>query len=88
VDLIDERLETPLTGAAYEGGPDPFYDAHQDQFITDYAATSPGEDIAESWTEFVMSERPAGNSTIDRKILFFYNYPELVQIRNYAQPSL
>jgi hypothetical protein len=59
-----------------------FYDRHDDQFINDYAATSIYEDMSESWTYFVFSDRiedPTENW--ERKINFFYNYPELVEIR-------
>jgi len=59
-----------------------FYRSHQDQFVTDYAVTSPEEDIAESWSFFVLSPLPAGNTIAEQKALFFYAYPELVQLRN------
>jgi hypothetical protein len=60
---------------------DDFYETYQDQFLTDYAPTSPAEDIAESWTFFVLSPKPELNSIANAKILFFYEYPELVQLR-------
>jgi len=60
---------------------DDFYETYQDQFLTDYAVTNPAEDIAESWTFFVLSPKPELNSIADEKILFFYEYPELVQLR-------
>jgi hypothetical protein len=58
-----------------------FYRTYQDQFLSDYAATSPAEDIAESWTFFVLSPKPELNSIASEKILFFYEYPELVELR-------
>ena len=58
-----------------------FYKIYQDQFLTEYAATSPTEDIAESGAFFVLSPRPALNSIANEKILFFYEYPELVTLR-------
>lgn len=60
---------------------DDFYYKYQDQFLTDYAATHPVEDIAEAFSFFVFSETPAGNTVAEQKILFFYNYPELVALR-------
>lgn len=60
-----------------------FYLTHQDQFVDDYATTHPAEDIAESFTYFVFSPKPTGDSVIDQKILFFYEYPELVELRQY-----
>jgi hypothetical protein len=39
------------------------------------------EDIAESWAFFVLSPKPELKSIADEKILFFYEYPELVELR-------
>ena len=58
-----------------------FYTIYADQFLTKYAATSPSEDIAESWAFFILSPKPELNSIANEKILFFYEYPELVQLR-------
>jgi hypothetical protein len=60
---------------------DDFYKKYQDQFLTEYAPTNPAEDIAESWTFFILAPKPADNSIANKKILFFYEYPELVQLR-------
>jgi len=58
-----------------------FYDTYQDQFLTDYAPTSPAEDIAESFAFFILSPRPENTSIANEKISFFYEYPELVDLR-------
>ncbi len=58
-----------------------FYQKHQDQFVDDYAATDPSEDMAETFAYFVLSPKPKGNTIYEQKMLFYYNYPELVQIR-------
>lgn len=58
-----------------------FYEKYQDQFVTDYAATNPGEDIAESWTYFILSSKPQGSTIAEQKVLFFYEYAELVELR-------
>jgi hypothetical protein len=60
---------------------DDFYSSYQDQFVTSYAPTTPEEDIAESWAFFVLAPKPTGDSIADQKVLFFYEYPELVQLR-------
>lgn len=60
---------------------DAFYMKYQDQFVTDYAPTNPEEDIAEAWAFFVLGPKPADNSIADEKVLFFYQYPELVKLR-------
>jgi hypothetical protein len=58
-----------------------FYEVYQDQFVSDYAVTNPEEDIAESFTFFVLTKKPQTDKISDRKILFFYQYPELVSLR-------
>ena len=58
------------------------YDKYPDRFVTEYAATNPGEDIAEVFTVFVIQEQmPSGNSIADQKVRMMYDYPELVQLR-------
>jgi hypothetical protein len=61
---------------------DDFYYKYENQFVTDYASTNPEEDIAEAFTFFVLSPRPNGDTIAEEKILFFYEYPELVQLRD------
>lgn len=73
-DIYEEWLESDPES-------DEFYLAYEDQFVTDYAATNPGEDIAESFTSFVMEPKPDGDTIAEEKVLFFYEYPELVQLR-------
>ena len=52
-------------------------------FVTKYAATNPREDIAESFTNFILQRKPTDVKDIgDEKILFFYDYPELVSMRD------
>lgn len=58
-----------------------FYQSYADRFVSDYAATNPGEDITESWTHFVLKRKPTGQTVADQKALFFYAYPELVELR-------
>lgn len=58
-----------------------FYKTYEDQFLTSYAPSSPAEDIAESWSFFVLSPKPENDSIADEKTLFFYEYPELVELR-------
>jgi hypothetical protein len=58
-----------------------FYKKYKDQFVTDYAPTSPAEDIAESFSFFILRPKPTGDTIADQKVLFFYEFPELVQLR-------
>lgn len=65
-----------------------FYEKYQDRFVTQYASTNPGEDIAESFTHFVIFDKPTGDTYANKKVQLFYNYPELVELRNYIRKSL
>ena len=67
---------------AYYEALDDFYYNYEDRFVTDYAPTNPEEDIAEAFSFFVLSPRPGGDTIAEEKILFFYDYPELVQLRD------
>jgi hypothetical protein len=58
-----------------------FYQKYAGQFISEYAATDPSEDIAESFMYFIFMPKPTGEDPIDRKILFFHEFPELVSLR-------
>lgn len=58
-----------------------FYLSNRRAFFTDYAAESPEEDLAESWYFFVVNEKPTGQQEKDRKLLFFYQFEELKEIR-------
>lgn len=79
-DYLDDRLADPDSAS--------FYLRHEDDFITEYAATSPSEDIAESFSYFVLYDRPEGSSVWEQKQSFFYDYPELVAFRDQARAVL
>lgn len=53
----------------------------EDHFVSEYAMNDEYEDFAESWSHFVVSPRPKGNSVVDQKLLFFHRYEELVMLR-------
>ena len=52
------------------------YTGRESKFTSEYAATNPEEDIAESFALYVLSQSPTHPKT-----QFFQNYPALVQIR-------
>lgn len=70
---LDDRLANP---DSYN-----FFLRHEDDFITDYASTDPSEDIAECFAYFVLWDRRDGDEVWERKLDFFYDYPELVRFR-------
>jgi hypothetical protein len=60
---------------------DEFYEKYEDRFVNSYAATNPEEDIAEAFSFFVFSAKPRGETIAEEKMLFFYRYPEMIQLR-------
>lgn len=84
--IFDEWLETVdqirvASDDEYRMLVEGFYDKHEDQFIREYAATNIREDVAESFMYFVIEPKPRGNSVVEQKIRFFYDFPELVSLR-------
>ena len=65
-----------------------FYRKYNEQFVDSYAATSPVEDIAETWAYFVLSAQPSGQSILDQKMSFFYAYPHLATLRQQIRSGL
>ena len=67
-----------------------FYDAHgqAENFVSQYAATNVTEDAAESFAHFVLAARPVADSVRDQKIKFFYDYKELVDLRNQIRSNI
>ena len=57
-------------------------------FVTEYAATNPGEDIAESFAKFVLSGKTGGATVADQKVDFFNAYPELIVMRENIRRTL
>lgn len=82
-EVVEEDAENGSEDAIYA-----FYEKYEDQFVSDYAATNPGEDIAEVYRVFVMDNRPEGDSIKAQKVLFMYAYPELVKIRTDIRKAL
>lgn len=66
------------------------YDKQPTAFVTEYAATNPSEDIAESFATFVFKkDAPTAQKTpADQKISFFYQYPELTKMREIIRQVL
>ncbi len=65
-----------------------FFFRHEEDFVTLYASTDPSEDIAESFTYFILYEAQEGEAVWEQKINFFYDYPELVQFREGVRGQL
>ena len=67
---------------------DDFYLAHEDDFVSDYAATNVVEDLAESFMTYVLEESSAGSGVVAEKLAFFDDYPELAAIRERIRADL
>lgn len=68
--------------------PEVLYEKYKDRFVSEYAATNPGEDIAEVFAFFITKEdKPSGNTIADQKIKLLYDFPELVELRNKIRKS-
>lgn len=65
-----------------------FYEKYEDDFVSDYAATNPEEDIAETFRVFVFTNKPTGNDIKDQKILFMYDDESLVTLRQDIRKNL
>ena len=77
-DIYDEFQQIQ----AEEGTLD-FYFKYKDRFVTEYAASNPGEDMAEVFAVFVtQDDKPVSSSIADQKVRLMYDYPELVELRN------
>lgn len=50
-------------------------------FVSRYAATNPGEDIAETFVHFVYGLLPDGDTVADAKVRLLWEFPDLVDLR-------
>lgn len=62
---------------------------HEDDFVTEYAASSPEEDIAESFAYFVTQSNPSKLSPTQReKMTHFASYEEATKMKKYMRQSI
>jgi hypothetical protein len=76
-----KKIDSMTNSDAQDQKLDDFYQRHFSQFVSRYSVTSPQEDIAETFMYFIFTPKPAGVNVSEEKILFFYNYPEMVTLR-------
>lgn len=81
LELFIKKFWSPEDVEATEVNQEDIYPGNEDKFVTDYAATNPAEDIAETFTYFVLKPKPTGNTIADKKIQFFYEFENLVNLR-------
>ncbi len=56
-------------------------------FVTTYAMKNSSEDIAESFVEFVLRDKPTLSGTHYDKVEFFYDYPQLTKLRDHLRQT-
>ena len=54
----------------------------ESKFVSEYASSSPEEDIAESFAFYVLGANHSDASIREQKMNFFNSYPEIIKIRN------
>jgi hypothetical protein len=62
--------------------PERTYNRYRDRFVSEYAATNPGEDFAEVFSFFVIQDQPpTGSSIAAQKIRLLYGSAQLIELR-------
>ncbi|MET2012206.1 NADH:ubiquinone oxidoreductase subunit 4 (chain M) [Microbacterium chocolatum] len=67
---------------------DALYEEFPDDFVSAYAATNVVEDFAETFQAFVLEDEPAPGSSVAEKILFFWDLPDYVDVRERIRADL
>ena len=84
-DIWSQYQQTQVSQSAMQG----FYTTYNSRFVTQYASTNPGEDIAEVFAIFVTRAGGVnGSSKAEQKIQLMYDHPELVALRNYIRGNI
>lgn len=87
-----ERFVTTFWDEADEGRSDQAalerYRLNSESYVSGYASTNPGEDIAETFVFFVYGLRPTGTTIADQKIALLWEFPELVELRLWLRRGL
>lgn len=65
-----------------------YYERHRNDFVTTYAATSPLEDLIESFTHFVLEGSASVSTKADRKINFFRSHTWVVDVAERIRRTL
>ena len=64
------------------------YRLNSESYVSGYASTNPGEDIAETFVFFVYGLPPTGTTIADQKIALLSEFPELVELRQWLRRGL
>lgn len=78
---LEQEAQNAATDDEYYQILEKFYEQHSEWFLNSYAATNVEEDMAESFSYFVLHPKPLGDSIHEQKVNFYYEFPELVEYR-------
>jgi hypothetical protein len=78
---IDQEAQDTKSFEEYLQVMEQFYEHYSELFLDSYAATNVEEDMAESFSFFVLNPKPSDNSVSEQKVAFYYEFPELVEYR-------
>lgn len=92
INLLQTRfwadIEDEFNAVSTEEESAAFYTKYKDRFVSDYAATNPGEDIAEVFATFsIRSGGVNGNAVAEQKIQLMYDADELTAVRDYIRAN-
>lgn len=65
-----------------------FYLRHRDEFLNEYASENPFKDLIESMTRFILLDKYADNSVTDDKIRYFYEFPEIMELKEIINQNI
>lgn len=85
---VDFQNRPNLTDEEKENYTSSFYFENIEEFVSEYAATNPVEDIAETFMYFVIEDKPTENTIRDEKINFMYEFNELVELRDFIRNNI
>lgn len=71
-----------------ETRPNTLYPQYPDSFVTSYAGFNPAEDMAETFTYFVVDPKPTRTRVADQKLNFFWSLPDMVRLRSQIRAAL
>lgn len=81
IEKFIKRFWTKKEITMAENGQWDLYSGNETKFVSDYAATDTAEDMAETFTYFVLQGKPDWDTVAEKKILFFYDFEELIALR-------
>ncbi len=70
-DIISEWNEIQYIEDEFLDQSDLFYDKYQNRFLIVYSSTNIDEDIAESWTAFILRDKPKDETMSEQKNFIF-----------------